>query len=63
MTIKCNYGKPLFELGCIVLYKEQPYVVISSEYNFGSLCYRYELIPYDEQRLEFAHEADLLESD
>ena len=61
MTIKCDYGKPLYELGCIVLYKGQPYVVIGSEYNFGALCYRYELTPYDQQKLEFVHESELVD--
>ncbi len=37
MKIKCDYGKPLYELGNIVLYKEKAYVVIGSEYNFGGL--------------------------
>lgn len=61
MTIKCNYGKPVYELSCIVLYKEQPYIVIGSEYNFGDLCYQYELIPYDEDKTEFVRESELVE--
>lgn len=59
MTIKCDYGKPLYELGSIVLYKGQPYVVIGSEINFDFHDYQYELIPYRERFVEFAKKEDL----
>jgi hypothetical protein len=63
MTIKCDYGKPLYKLGDIVLYKGQPYVVIGWEINFDYYDYQYELSPYDENKLEFARKEELVEAD
>ncbi len=59
MAIKCDYDKPLYQLGDIVLYEEKAYVVIGSEYNFSGLSWYYELSPYNEQKLEFVYEQEL----
>lgn len=55
MTIKCDYGKPPYNLCDIVTYQEQTYIVIGYEYNYGGQAWYYQLIPYDEDKLEFAY--------
>ena len=60
-NIRCWYGDPKYKLGDIISFKEKVYVVIG--YNSCQDCYKwlYELAPYEEKKLEFAHEEDVKE--
>lgn len=52
-------NEPPYNLSDIVIYQEQTYVVIGYEYNYGSQAWCYELIPYDEHKLEFVYPESL----
>ena len=53
MTIKCDYGEPLYKPLDIVSYKDKNYIVIQTELNFDNYKYQSTLLPYDEDDLEF----------
>jgi len=58
MTIKCDYGKPLYKPLDIVSYKGKNYIVINTELNFDNYKFQSTLLPYDEKSLEYILDSD-----
>lgn len=58
MTIKCDYGEPLYKPLDIVSYKGKSYIVIQTELNFDNYKYQSTLLPYDEDCLEYIFDSN-----